>query len=376
MNSKALLQLPPGSAGLFLEEAAAHQEAIDATNRLFARWGYTMVHTPMVDFFDAHSHMIGEDEQHRLYRLIGRDGEVLMLRADITVFLLKHFQSLLKGADFPLRLSYSDSILRHEESIDISRNEHYQAGAELIGAEGRDGDGEILLLLCENLETLGIGRSAIHIGIRGILDACFPKLAGDTGSQEGAALLAAVADRQHDELYALMSSASDGRPESLYSPAADPQEIVSLFSAIADAGSPEELAGIGDCGLAEIRRELNYLEDLAGLVRSYFPRQEIRIDPSEVGRRHYYSGLAFQVYLPELPNAVASGGRYDRLIAEMGMENGAVGYQVMLSALQGPAAKAGGGVAQRLPKALANARLEDRYETARRLRREGKNICL
>ncbi len=366
MNANAFLQLPPGSTGLFLEEAAAHQAAIDATNRLFARWGYTMVHTPMVDFFEAHSHMISDDEQQRLYRMIGRDGEVLMLRSDITVFLLKHFQSLLRGAEFPVRLSYSDSILRHEDSIDISRNEHYQAGAELIGTPRRDGDLEILLMLCENLETLGILRGALHMGSQKLFDICFPddgSSSGETPHQLRTHALKAIRDRDWDELSRLSDT---GR------------KAVKLFSSMADAQDEETYRVMADLaapfdGAAE---ELEYLADLASTLSRYFPEMRIRIDPSEIGKRHYYSGLMFQVYLADRPYAVASGGRYDRLLAELGLDSGAVGYQVMLSAIDSPAAKSGAREIRRLSDEMAQSSIETRYEAARKLREQGGSVCL
>jgi ATP phosphoribosyltransferase regulatory subunit len=371
VNSNAFLQLPPGSTGLFLEEAAAHQAAIDATNALFARWGYTMVHTPMVDFFDAHSHMISEEEENRLYRMIGRDGEVLMLRSDITVFLLKHYQSLLKGAKFPVRLSYSDSILRHEDSIDISRNEHYQAGAELIGTRRRDGDLEILLLLCENLRMLGIGEAAIHLGSQALFSRMFPPGAGGESGGDGgfpAALASSIRSRDWEELSRLSAGEY---PEAR-------GDIVSLFSAIADADDPRALATIKASAafVPGADDDIDYLADLAGTVRRYFPDFRLRIDPSEIGQRHYYSGLVFQVYLPDLPYAVASGGRYDSLIAEMGMDSGAVGYQVMLSAIGRRIGAAPSADTVRLSELEPEAPLEDRYETAVKLRGEGKNVCL
>lgn len=374
MNSNAFLQLPPGSTGLFLEEAGRHQAAVDATNNLYARWGYTMVHTPMVDFFDAHSHMISEDEESRLYRMIGREGEVLMLRSDITIFLLKHFQSLLKGADFPVRLSYSDTILRHEDSIDISRNDHYQTGAELIGTDRRDGDLEILLLLCENLQALEIPSPAIHLGSRRLFNAVFPMLNSDDGIQPlRNSLQQTIINRDWAEFRVVCSAPGVAEEMTM-----DAEAATSLFSGIHDFN--EEFSALDAAhGSSEagkiICEEIDYLRDLAGTIARYFPEYRIRIDASEIGQRHYYSGLVFYVYVPGIPYAVASGGRYDKLIADMGMDSGAVGFQVMLSALNRlPGAK---GV-QKVSSVPGGSGLsiEERYEKARELRAKGQNLCL
>ena len=60
--------------------------------------------------------------------LVDRDGEILMLRWDITLFLIKQVRSLLPESKGPLRLCYADSILRHQEAEDISRNEFSRPG--------------------------------------------------------------------------------------------------------------------------------------------------------------------------------------------------------------------------------------------------------
>lgn len=376
MNSNARLQLPPGSAGLFLEEAAGHQAAIERTNSLFAGWGYTMVHTPMIDFYDAHRHLIGPEDEKRLYRLIGRDGEVLMLRFDITMFLLKHLNSLLKQARFPVRLSYSDSILRHEDSIDISRREHYQAGAELIGADTRDGDLEILLLMCEHLESLGQTDAAIHLGSRTLFDRCFPNL----GSQAGSELSRALLSRDWDEFDRILAG-GQGAPDALLSP----EETRRLFSSIArvspDAADRSEaqrlqtLAG----GHETLIAELNYLEQLAQAVAEHFPGFSIRIDPSEIGGWAYYSGLFFSAYVPNMPSPLASGGRYDRLLQHLGMDAKAVGYQLMLSALPSTPGTNEPIISLSGVRQEGQAPNEDillRYKKARELRSQGKRVSL
>ncbi|AHC14458.1 ATP phosphoribosyltransferase regulatory subunit [Salinispira pacifica] len=385
MNTKAMLQLPPGSAGLFLEEAARHQQAIDVTNRLYSQWGYTIVQTPMVDFFDAHSHMLTAAEQSRLYRLIGRDGEVLMLRSDITIFLLKHFQSLLKGAEFPVRLAYSDSILRHEDSIDISRNEHYQSGAELIGGEIMDSDLEILLMLSEQLNALGLERPAVHIGSRRIFNQIFKEIESRSLLRE---IEAAILERDWKAVEPLTSDIFDAETA---------RTIGRLFSMISDIHSPpgnsgetgseaekdrlKELMSLAeDPRIAQlapgISGDISYLGELCSTVSEYFPRMQFRVDLSEIGQRHYYSGMVFQVYASGIPYGIASGGRYDDLIEEMGMSSGAVGFSIMLSALGGMNPQGNPSEPRRLSREEPEMNFRSRYEKAREMRKNGGSVCL
>ena len=364
VTNKSLLQLPSGSAGLFLKDAARHQAAIDTTYQLYKAWGYTMVHTPMVDFFDAHSHFFTEAEEDRLYRLVGRDGDILMLRSDITIFLLKHYQSLLKDAELPLRLAYSDSIIRHEDSIDISRNEHYQTGVEYIAGveQGDEQELEILLLLCENLQALRLREPVVHIGSRKIFNCALSFLRDDESRNKARN---AVLLRDWGSLDTYLSDVNGEQRET----------ITHLFSSIWEAGEIPQTVSSSVTGLeasAEIQAEIDALCNKVTVIGRHFPDIPIRIDLSEIGARHYYSGLAFQVYLPDLPHAVASGGRYDQLLTEMGLSGSATGYSVILSSV--PFEGEESAVIPSLSQDETS--LEERYKQAKKIRSKGGSVCL
>ncbi|MGI9256091.1 MAG: ATP phosphoribosyltransferase regulatory subunit [Salinispira sp.] len=364
--NKAHLLKPPSSVPLLLKESVQQQDAVDRTRNLYKRWGYTTVYTPVLDFFDVHSHLFTEEEEKRIYRLIGRNGEIFMLRSDITVFLMRHYRNFLKEAELPLRLAYSDSILRYEESNDISRNEHYQTGVELIGnPHSRDEhDREILFLLCENLRILGLTGCALHIGSQKILDLIIPE---DNDSMD--ALRECIILRDWENLPEHLAAAGINREGQ--------EAVVSIFSSIwegteiprnlndAIALLPERIA---------ITQELRALVSISDLLTRYFPDIAVRIDLSEIGARHYYSGLTFQVYLPNVPYAVASGGRYDRLLEEMQLHGAAVGYSIMLSAISKAQIKQPD--ISFPDKKILTGTFEERYNEATILRQKGKNICL
>lgn len=359
MSKKVHLQQPPGFAGIFLREASWHQEIVDITQELYKSWGYTIVRPPMVDFFDAHSHLFTEVEAERIYRLIGRDGEVLMLRSDITVFLLRHYQNFLKEARLPLRLAYSDSILRHEQNIDISRNEHYQTGVELIGEPDKknEHDLEVLFLLSENLQALKLQSPAIHIGSRNLLDLALPE-----GTRDRLAAREAVFLRDWQGLRAELSGLSTEQKE----------ETVRFFSSIWEIDDSEPV-DFGKSLPEAVHSEIEAIRKMLLMLTRYFPDFSFRIDPSETGSRNYYCGLTFQVYLENLPYAIASGGRYDQLFREMGLNGAAVGYSIMLSALPPDETRP---LPVARPLEGSEGSFETRYERARAIRRKGGRVCL
>ena len=154
------LQVPMGTETIYIEEAFRHRQADQELWNLFTLWGYLPVETPVFDFFDIYQDLIPDEKD--IYRLIDREGDLLMLRSDITLFLAKQMGLSLKDQDVPARICYSGTILRHQNREDISKNEFFQTGVELIGKADLDADLEILILLHSTFQILEIVRD--HIG--------------------------------------------------------------------------------------------------------------------------------------------------------------------------------------------------------------------
>ena len=65
---------------------------------------------------------------------------------------------------------YEVITLRHQSEIDISSNEFFQTGAELVGAKGINGDLEAITLLHKIISELNLSETKIHIGSRSLLN--------------------------------------------------------------------------------------------------------------------------------------------------------------------------------------------------------------
>ena len=60
----------------------------------------------------------------------------------------------------------------------------------------------------------------------------------------------------------------------------------------------------------------------------------VNVDFSVVGGLGYYNGVVFKGYVPGVPAAILSGGRYDDLVRRLGKDAGAVGFAVYLDLLR------------------------------------------
>ena len=157
-------------------------------------------------------------------------------------------------------------------------------------------------------------------------------------------------------------------------PADQIDTLVRLYGFI---GSPDELSATIEqlpvLGTDE-RATLNHVLSLADEVSALGYGDRLRIDLSEVGSQVYHSGVVFQAYAPDTAAPIASGGRYDGLLARFGFDAASVGFSVMLRRLQSRA----GSAPHPTPKVeRANAAsFRDRVREARRLRNDGKVVML
>ena len=317
------LRIPQGTEGFYLDEAYRHNMLTADVQRLLYQWGYLPVQTPVFDFYDSYAGLLSAEESRNIYRLIDREGDLLMLRSDVTLFLAKQMGMILAAEDLPMRVCYADTILRHQHPDDISKNEFFQTGVELIGPADINADAEVILLLQRALETIGIHRHFIHVGSRALFNVAFP----DLEPQSARVLRRAVVLRDTQTIRDVCSGLGV-RPDRT-------KLLMDLFAFI---GSDREFAGLTTryatlFNEAE-RAEITRLRSLAGLVSEAGDGERIRIDLSEIGSQPYHTGVVFQAYVDGLDSSVAAGGRYDRLYGVFGFDVPAVGFSVMLRKLQ------------------------------------------
>ena len=310
------LQLPRGAESLHLEDAYVHHQLVRRIFALFTGWGYLPLETPVLDFFDIYQPLLDNGAVQHVYRLVDRDGDMLMLRSDITLFLAKQVALALDGMRLPVRVCYFDTILRHHDREEMSRNEFYQVGAELVGRSGARANLEVLALLNRLLEELGLVHAVVHVGSRRLLEACLP----EAGSDARRALRRAVLARDWPALGELF--------EHQAGLAVRARE---LFSCIA---TPQEFAGDLDTRRVgwprPVTEELEQIAELVATAAQLAPPGRFRIDLSEVGSQPYHSGLVFSVYTPGIGTAIAAGGRYDRLLGTFGRAAVAAGFSLLL----------------------------------------------
>lgn len=313
------LQVPMGTETIYIEEAYRHRQADHELNNLFASWGYLPVETPVFDFFDIYQDLIPSPKD--IYRLIDREGDLLMLRSDITLFLAKQMGLSLKDTDLPVRVCYSGTILRHQNREDISKNEFFQTGVELIGKNDQNSELEILMLLHSTFTTLEI-EPIVHIGSRKLLNASI----SDFANQDKERIITMIGYRDFEGLTGKLEEKFDRKRVNF---------LTNLFQFI---GTLNELNSYLESGKNLINNEeQTALDDLMQIMDNLNKMnvgKSFIIDLSEIGSQSYYTGIVFQGYLEGVDSAIISGGRYDELLGKFGFNAPSVGFSLLLRKIE------------------------------------------
>lgn len=345
--------LPPEAGELrFLE---------DAIRGVFAGFGYGEVMTPTLEL-EAVLEKAGERRFKRSFRLFDENGNVMVLRPDMTAPIARLAATRLADRNPPHRLCYFANSFRPTRPQRGRRSEFYQAGLELIGDDSDAGDAEALAIACRALDACGLRDYSIVMGevsfFRSLLDS-----AGVSGAGREA-VFSALAARDMVELGAVISG--------LEIDADDRQAILDVVSL---RGGSEILTTALDLvrgpGMEEALKRLARTLYLVG--RHGFAGR-ILIDLGLLRNFEYYTGIVFEVLSGGLGFPLGGGGRYDGLLGKFGRPGPAVGFAVGLDRLHIALMEEGGLDLPRIPGAALVGGMDSEIELAMNLRDKGIRV--
>ncbi len=362
---RARLQIPQGTEAFYLDEARRHHELRRRLEQRFSLWGYLPVQTPVMDYYDVYRDLLAGEDARGAYRLVDREGDLLMLRSDVTLFLAKQMGLILRPEDLPIRVWYSDTILRHQDADDISRNEFHQSGVELIGLTGQQADLEVMTLLLELLTDVSPTRFFLHVGSRRLIHLLCP----EGGSRN--TVIRALALRDTPGMTMALKEAGHS------SKGAD--RLARLLCYIGPPDGTSDLRsdlGLADPEYDDVFAEVSRVSDSVRCLDDVGFPDCGRVDLSEVASQPYYTGIVFQVYLEGLDAPLASGGRYDGLLGSFGFDAPSVGFSIMLRKLEAQIARLGGRDERPTPTVAKGSTFAERYRNATMRRQGGETVTL
>jgi ATP phosphoribosyltransferase regulatory subunit len=292
--------IPPGTRDVLPEEMRELRAIADRMRATFEAAGYGEVHTPALEYEDV---LRRGDERAAgaRYRTFDEQGDVLALRSDMTIPIARVVATRYADVPPPLRFCYFAHAWRAIERGVGEPREFLQGGLELIGAEGPEGDAEVVALTIEALDAVGLRRHRIGIGDGSLYRTLLRER--DVPEDRHLPLLECLSRR---DLVALEGLVSDLPAREL------------LVELPAVRGGPEVLER------AEGLRALHALLAERGVA------DRVIFDLGLVRELGYYTGAVFEVYDPAVGFALGGGGRYDELLGRFGRRLPACGIALDL----------------------------------------------
>jgi ATP phosphoribosyltransferase regulatory subunit len=321
-QTESLSKIPAGMRYYFGQEARLRRTVEETGMTIFDGWSYEEITTPTVDYYSLFEHGMGRAEAQRAFRFTDADGRLLALRPDVTSATARAAATLFAERERPLRLCYAAPVFRQQPQSHAEwRRESTQIGCELIGANTRVADLEVLVIASEFLRRLDLdGNYAITLNDVGIFNGVAERLRLDPTSRE--------------EMRQLIDIRNSADLERFLTPYTSTGEAQAFAQLIQLSGKRESL----DLARSVISNEqsraaLDRLESLWSVIESLDLTGCFDIDLGDVARLDYYTGLTFKIYVKGAGYRVGSGGRYDGLTASFGKAEPAVGFVLDLDAL-------------------------------------------
>jgi ATP phosphoribosyltransferase regulatory subunit len=280
-------RIPSGTRDVLPDEMRELRALTERVRAVFERAGYGEVYTPALEY-ESQLQRGDLSSTSPAYRMFDEQGNVLVLRSDMTLPIARLVSTRYPSDGSPLRFCYFAHAYRGVRPQRGQSREFLQAGVELIGVPAPEGTAEALTVLKSALDQPAQERLLLEL-VRGNFVALEHEING-----------LGLADEQSELL--LRVPHIRGGPE-----------VLDGFSGLLQ----EVLIGMRDVhALLEPEVAERVIFDL-GLVRS-------------IG---YYTGAVFQVYDPAHGVPIGSGGRYDDLLGRFGKPRPAVGFALNVERL-------------------------------------------
>ena len=293
-----MIQAPKGTYDVLPQDAAGRRALANHAERILGAAGYHRIETPAFESTELFSRGVGEATdivQKEMYSFDDGGGRSLTLRPEGTAPICRaYIEHGMHKLPQPVKLWYLSSFFRAENPQRGRYRQFWQVGAEVIGAAGPETDAEVIVLLAELLEAMGVKGARLRLASLGQ-----PETRG-AYREELTAYLRANESQLSEEVRGRINL----NPMRAFD-SSDPatQRVMAEAPRLLDRLAPDD---------AEHFEQVRALLDAAGIA--------YELDSTLVRGLDYYTRTLFEFTSDALgaQSGVGGGGRYDRLIEQIG----------------------------------------------------------
>jgi histidyl-tRNA synthetase len=306
---------PPSGTRDFLAGDLRVREHVFATIRdVFERYGFEPLQTPAFERLETLTGKYGDEGDKLIFKILRRGeheatGEAdLALRYDMTVPLARVVAGYGSQLPVPYKRYVMGPVWRADRPGRGRFREFAQCDVDVVGSASPLADAEVVCAVADALSAVGVSDFSILVNSRraltGLLQVYRIPAAVGGGVLITLDKLDKLAPAEVARELVDTRSLDPGTAEALVTDLTAPDAVDRLRKILADAEEGRE-------GLAEVDRLIELAAPVIGGER-------ISFTPSLVRGLDYYTGVIFEVVAAGMPGSIASGGRYDHLIAALG----------------------------------------------------------
>ena len=289
---------PRGTFDVLPDQAAQRERLLQAAREIFGLAGYRLIATPAFEETSLFERGVGKSTdivRKEMFTFQDKGERSLTLRPEGTAPICRAYvEHGMHKWPQPVKLCYAGPFFRHERPQAGRYRQFHQIGAEAIGSDSPLADVEVITLISDLIEELGVPGVELKLGSLGSLDARASYL---------------------EELKSHLRSRGDELSE-------DVRERIEINPLRAFDSDHEGTKGV----MAEAPLLLDFLseEDAEHFeqVKSLLGAAsvEFTIDPTLVRGLDYYTRTIFSFVCDRLgaQSEIGGGGRYDGLIEQLG----------------------------------------------------------
>ena len=162
--SRKLLHTPEGVRDIYGREYAGKLFVEQKIHDAITGYGYEDIQTPTFEYFDVFSREIGTTPSRELYKFFDKEGNTLALRPDFTPSIARCAAKYFMESRQPIRFCYLGNTFTNTSSLQGKLKEVTQIGAELVGDDSVEADGEMISLVIEALKNTGLKQFQVSVG--------------------------------------------------------------------------------------------------------------------------------------------------------------------------------------------------------------------
>ena len=291
---------------ILAEDAQVLNYVIAKARETAGLYGFKEVITPVVEPFELLSLKSGDEIRQRMFIFDDLGGRKVSLRPEFTASIARLVTTALRNEPKPFRVFSVGSVYRYDEPQRGRYREFWQANFELMGSSKPEADAEIILLANSLLKTAGLEGYAMKLGHVGVLKGIMSQEGIDDKTQN--AILQKMDKKEYEAALALVAS----------------EKCRNVIHGLIElkGTSPFDTVQKMKKHVQDYEKATVSVENLATILKLVVEGEcEIQaVDPAFARGLEYYTGMIFELYVPQLEIALGGGGRYDRLIEAFGGE--------------------------------------------------------